>query len=64
VSRGETVWRWALRVGGLAAFGVCLFIGVILQQPVPVLYLVVAAGMMGLDSIQGFEVRRRERDGK
>ncbi len=62
MTRGDSLWRWTLRVGGLTAFVVCLVIGVVLQQPVPVLYLIIAGGMMGLDSIQGFEIRKRQRD--
>jgi hypothetical protein len=54
----ESTWRWALRVAGLASFILC---GVLLvtRGSVPIAFLLVGAAMMGLDSIQGFELRRR-----
>jgi hypothetical protein len=54
----ESAWRWALRVAGLASFILC---GVLLvtRGSVPIAFLLVGAAMMGLDSIQGFELRRR-----
>ena len=58
-SKPESVWRWALRVAGLASFLLC---GVLLvfRGEVPVEFLLVGAMMMGLDSIQGFEIRKRK----
>jgi hypothetical protein len=57
---GESLWRWALRLVGMGSF---ILSGVLLvsDQEVPVVFLVIGAGMMGLDSIQGLEFRRRER---
>jgi hypothetical protein len=54
----ESAWRWALRVAGLASFILC---GVLLvtRGSVPIAFLLVGAAMMGLDSIQGFELRRK-----
>jgi hypothetical protein len=45
-------------VAGLASFILC---GVLLvtRGSVPIAFLLVGAAMMGLDSIQGFELRRR-----
>jgi hypothetical protein len=57
-NQGERLWRWTLRIMGSCAFilsGVLL----ILQRDIPVVFLLWGAGCMGLDSIQGFEVRRR-----
>jgi hypothetical protein len=56
--KSESTWRWALRVAGLASFVLC---GILLvtRGSVPVAFLLVGAAMMGLDSIQGFELRRR-----
>ena len=57
-SKAESAWRWTLRVVGLASFLLC---GVLLlfRGEVPVPFLLVGAMMMGLDSIQGFELRKR-----
>jgi hypothetical protein len=54
----ESAWRWTLRVAGLASFILC---GVLLvtRGSVPIAFLLVGAAMMGLDSIQGFELRRK-----
>jgi hypothetical protein len=56
--KSESGWRWALRIAGLASFILC---GVLLvtRGSVPIAFLLVGAAMMGLDSIQGFELRRK-----
>jgi hypothetical protein len=56
--RSESNWRWALRIAGLMSFVLC---GILLvtRGSVPIAFLLVGAAMMGLDSIQGFELRRR-----
>lgn len=60
-NRGDTIWRWTLRSVGIALliWSVVLYT---ITGEVPAVYPLIAAGAMGLDSIQGFEVRRR-RDG-
>jgi hypothetical protein len=57
-TRSETTWRWALRMAGLLSFVLC---GILLvtRGSVPIAFLLVGAAMMGLDSIQGFELRRK-----
>jgi hypothetical protein len=54
----DSAWRWTLRLIGLLSFILC---GVLLvvRGEAPVAFLLVGAAMMGLDSIQGFELRRR-----
>jgi hypothetical protein len=54
----ESTWRWLLRIAGLLSFVLC---GILLvtRGSVPIAFLLVGAAMMGLDSIQGFELRRR-----
>jgi hypothetical protein len=61
-SRGEQTWRWMLRLAGLAGFLLC---GVLLaiRGEVPVVFLLASAGAMGVDSIQGFELRRKRNGG-
>lgn len=54
----ESTWRWTLRVAGLASFVLCGIL-LVVRGEVPVVFLLVGAAMMGLDSIQGFELRRR-----
>ena len=56
--KAESTWRWALRIAGLLSFVLCGVLLVIRGQ-VPVPFLLVGAMMMGLDSIQGFELRKR-----
>ncbi len=55
---GEQTWRWALRIAGLLSFILCGVL-LIVRGEVPIPFLLVGAMMMGLDSIQGFELRRR-----
>lgn len=61
-SRSETAWRWALRLTGMLVFLTCA-ITFVLGRDVPIALLLVAAGCMGLDSLQGFEVKRRGNGG-
>lgn len=57
-AKGDQSWRWMLRVTGLVSF--VIFIALLsIGRDVPVVFLLIAAGMMGLDSIQGFELRRK-----
>lgn len=60
--RPESAWRWTLRIVGLLSFILC---GVLLvtRGEAPVAFLLVGGAMMGLDSIQGLELRKRERNG-
>lgn len=57
--RTELALRRAIRIAGLVAFVLC---GVLIAagQEFPVAFLLVAAGCMGLDSIQGYELRRKQ----
>lgn len=57
-SRSDNTWRWTLRTAGLASFILCGIL-LVVRGEVPVPFLLVGAAMMGLDSIQGFELRRR-----
>jgi hypothetical protein len=52
-----------LRIAGLAGFLLC---GVLLtlRGEVPVVFLLASAGAMGIDSIQGFELRRKRNGGE
>jgi hypothetical protein len=55
---GEKIWRYVLRYAGLLAFTLsCILL--ILGTEVPLWLPLTAAGMMGLDSIQGFEQRKQ-----
>lgn len=45
-------------MAGLASFVLCGIL-LVVRGEVPVVFLLVGAAMMGLDSIQGFELRRR-----
>ena len=61
-SRADAGWRWTLRVVGISVFVACV-VAVLAGAQVPIVIPVIAAGMMGLDSIQGFELRRRQNGG-
>lgn len=58
MKRADSIWRWTLRAVGLSSFILCGVL-LVMRGEVPVPFLLVGAMMMGLDSIQGFEVRRR-----
>jgi hypothetical protein len=60
--RGEQLWRWTLRLTGLSGFLLCGIL-LVLQREIPVVYLLISGGAMGLDSIQGFELRRKRNGG-
>jgi hypothetical protein len=62
-SPGERRWRWAVRIAGLCAFTLC-GVQYTLRGEVDLAFLLAAAGAMGLDSIQGLEIRRRNGGGK
>lgn len=48
---------------GLCGFILCGIL-LVVRGEVPIAYLLISAGAMGLDSIQGFEIRRKNGGGK
>jgi hypothetical protein len=59
---GETYARWLARVIGTGMLGVSSFL-LLKGQPVPVVYLLIAGALFGVDSLSGFELRKKNGKG-